>query len=106
MAQFILCGAAALFLAASPAVHAQVSPGVSQGAASGARKNLQNHEIRNTNREVFQSEVSLAPGAAFPRHSHHGEEFIYVLKGTWVYELDGQPPVTVKTGEVLFIPYG
>jgi quercetin dioxygenase-like cupin family protein len=29
-----------------------------------------------------------------------------VLKGTWVYELDGQPPVTVKAGEVLFIPDG
>ena len=29
-----------------------------------------------------------------------------MLKGTWVYELDGQPPVTVKAGEVLFIPDG
>ena len=73
---------------------------------SAPRKNLQNHDLRDTNREVFQSEVTLEPGATFPRHSHLGEEFIYVLKGTWVYELDGQPPVTVKAGEVLFIPYG
>ena len=29
-----------------------------------------------------------------------------MLKGTWVYQLDGQPPVTLKAGEALFIPYG
>ena len=73
---------------------------------SSMRKNLQNHDLHNTDREVFQSEVSLEPGASFPRHSHPGEEFIYVLKGTWVYQLDGQPPITVKAGETLFIPYG
>lgn len=70
------------------------------------RKDLQHHDLHNTDREVFQSEVSLAPGATFPRHSHPGEEFIYVLKGTWVYQIDGQPPVTLTAGQVLFIPYG
>ncbi|GLS29546.1 Cupin domain-containing protein [Mesorhizobium albiziae] len=73
---------------------------------SSMRKNLQNHDLHNTEREVFQSEVSLEAGASFPRHSHPGEEFIYVLKGTWVYQFDGQPPITVKAGETLFIPYG
>ena len=81
---------------------AQVQP----APPSSMRKNLQNHDLHNTDREVFQSEVSLEPGAAFPRHSHPGEEFIYVLKGTWEYQLDGQPPVRLKAGEVLFIPYG
>lgn len=75
-------------------------------AQSSMRTNLQQHDLRNTDREVFQSEVSLEPGAVFPRHSHPGEEFIYVLRGTWEYQIDGQPPVTLRAGEVLFIPYG
>ena len=41
-----------------------------------------------------------------PRHTHHGEEVIYVLEGTLEYTLDGKPPVTLKAGDVLFIPNG
>ena len=29
-----------------------------------------------------------------------------MVEGVLVYELDGKPPVTVKAGEVLFIPSG
>ena len=41
-----------------------------------------------------------------PRHSHPGEEIVYVVEGVIEYQLDGQPPVTLKAGEVLFIPAG
>jgi quercetin dioxygenase-like cupin family protein len=40
-----------------------------------------------------------------PRHTHPGEEIIYVLEGTLEYQIDGKP-VTVKPGDVLFIPAG
>lgn len=50
--------------------------------------------------------VEFAPGAAAPRHAHPGEELVYVVEGVLEYQLDGQAPVTVKAGEVLFIPYG
>ncbi len=50
--------------------------------------------------------VELEPGTTAPRHSHPGEEIIYVLEGTWEYTLEGKPPVIVKAGEVLFIPAG
>ena len=40
------------------------------------------------------------------RHSHPGEELVYVTEGSLEYQLDGKPPVTVKAGEVLFIPHG
>ena len=101
MSRFTISGVAALLLI-SAAAAAAAPPTV----PSSMRKDLQNHELRNTDREVFQSEVHLAAGGTFPRHSHPGEEFIYVLKGTWEYQLDGQPPVIVKAGEALFIPYG
>ena len=106
MTRSIFGGAAAVFLAAATQANAGAVPSSPPTVPTNMRKDLQNHDLKNTDREVFQSEVSLEPGASFPRHSHPGEEFIYVLKGTWVYQLDGQPPVTVKAGEVLFIPYG
>ena len=70
------------------------------------RQNLQRHDLGLTGREVVQSVVSLEPGATFPAHRHPGEEAIYVLAGTFVYELEGQAPVTLGPGEVLFIPAG
>ena len=50
--------------------------------------------------------VDIAPGVAFPRHSHPGEEIIYVIEGLLEYQVDGKPPVTLKAGEVFFIPAG
>ena len=67
---------------------------------------LQRHDLSIPGREVVQAVVSLAPRAVAPRHRHPGEEIIYVLKGIWVYQLDGQPPQTLRTGDVLFVPYG
>jgi uncharacterized RmlC-like cupin family protein len=41
------------------------------------------------------------------RHTHPGEEVIYVLEGAPLeYEVDGKPLVTLKPGDVLFIPAG
>jgi quercetin dioxygenase-like cupin family protein len=42
----------------------------------------------------------------FPKHSHPGEEIVYVIEGLLEYEVEGKPPVTLKAGEVLFIPAG
>jgi quercetin dioxygenase-like cupin family protein len=39
--------------------------------------------------------VDLAPGAAFPKHTHPGEEVIYVFEGTLEYDVEGKPPVTL-----------
>ena len=70
------------------------------------RTNLQRHDLSAPGREVVQVRVDLAPGAAFGRHSHPGEEIVYVIEGTLEYEVEGKPMVTLKAGEVLFIPAG
>ena len=70
------------------------------------RTNLQRHDLSVTGREVIQVRVEFAPGVAFGRHSHPGEEIAYVLEGTLEYEVEGKPPVTLKAGESLFIPAG
>src|SRR5689334_12202663 len=57
-------------------------------------------------RELVQVLVEFAPGVAFPKHSHPGEEVAYVTEGVLEYALDGRPPVTLKAGDALFIPAG
>src|SRR5688572_6163638 len=70
------------------------------------RTDLQRHDLSVPGREVVQVRVDFGPGAAFGRHTHPGEEIVYVLEGSLEYEVDGKPPVTLKTGGVLFIPAG
>jgi quercetin dioxygenase-like cupin family protein len=95
-------GIAALLLAGGGlALHmalAQV-PGIS-------RTDLQRHDLGTPGREVIQVRVDFAPGALAPSHSHPGEEIVYAIEGSMEYQLDGKPPLTLKAGEVLFIPAG
>jgi len=70
------------------------------------RTELQRHDISVPAREAVQVRADFLPGAAVPRHTHPGEELVYVLEGTLEFQLEGQPPVTLKPGEVLFVPAG
>ena len=70
------------------------------------RTDLQRHDLGVHGREVVQVRVDLAPGVAFGRHSHPGEEIVYVIEGALEYEVEGTAPVTLRAGEVLFIPAG
>jgi quercetin dioxygenase-like cupin family protein len=92
---------AALLAAAAPIASAQA-----QQPAGIKRTDLQRHDLSAPGREVYQVRVDFAPGAAFGRHTHPGEEIIYVLEGSLEYEVEGKPPVTLKAGDVLFIPAG
>lgn len=55
---------------------------------------------------MVQARVDIDPGKAAPKHRHPGEEIVYVLEGQMQYQLEGKPPVTLKAGDVLFIPAG
>jgi len=70
------------------------------------RTDLLRHDLSASGREVVQVRVDFAPGVAFPPHSHPGEEIAYVIEGSLEYQLEGKQPVTLKAGEVLFIPAG
>jgi quercetin dioxygenase-like cupin family protein len=69
------------------------------------RHDLQHHDLSIAGWETLQARVDFAPGASFPAHKHPGEEIIYVLEGTIEYVVEGKP-VTLKAGDVLFVPYG
>jgi quercetin dioxygenase-like cupin family protein len=70
------------------------------------RTELQRHDLSVPGRESVQVRIDFNAGAAFGKHSHPGEEIIYVLEGTFEYEVEGKPAVTLKAGDVLFIPAG
>lgn len=98
----IFSGATAILalLAGSALLAAQVPR-----PAGTTRTDLQRHDLSIAGSEVLQARVDFAPGASFPRHSHPGEEVIYVLSGTIEYEVDGKL-VVVRAGDVLFVPDG
>jgi quercetin dioxygenase-like cupin family protein len=70
------------------------------------RTDLQRHDLGTTGREAIQVRVDFDPGAAFGKHTHPGEEIIYVLEGSLEYVIVGKPPVTLKAGGVFFVPTG
>jgi len=82
---------------------AQVAPAQQAGIK---RTDLQRHDLGVPGREAIQVRVDLDPGVAFGKHTHPGEEIIYVLAGALEYQVEGKPPMTLKAGDVLFIPAG
>jgi quercetin dioxygenase-like cupin family protein len=70
------------------------------------RTDLQRHDLSVPGREVVQVRVDFDPRAAFGRHRHPGEEIVNVLEGSLEYQVEGKPPVTLRAGDVLFIPAG
>ena len=70
------------------------------------RTELQRHDLSIAGREAVQVRIDFDAGAGFPRHTHPGEEIIYVIEGTLEYQVEGQAPVTLKAGGALFIPAG
>jgi quercetin dioxygenase-like cupin family protein len=70
------------------------------------RTELQRHDLSIPGREVIQVRADFPPGAVVPRHTHPGEEVVYVLEGTLQFQLESQTPVTLQAGEVLFVPAG
>ena len=93
----------AVSLAFAGLVVSQVAPAQQAGVS---RTDLQRHDLSIPGREVIQALVELAPGVVAAKHPHPGEEIIYVIEGSLEYEVEGKPPVTLKAGDVLFVPYG
>ena len=55
---------------------------------------------------MIQSRVDVEPDSPPIRHTHPGEEIIYVLAGSLEYQIDGQPTKVYNAGEALTVPAG
>ena len=70
------------------------------------RTDLQRHDLSAAGREVVQTRIDFDRHSSFGLHYHPGEEIIYVLEGALEYQVEGKGAVTLKAGDVLFIPAG
>ena len=68
------------------------------------RTDLQRHDLSIPGREVVQNRVDISPEAPAFKHTHPGEEIIYVLEGSLEYYVEGNPPTTLDADDVLFVP--
>jgi quercetin dioxygenase-like cupin family protein len=93
--------AAALLIASSA-----LAPHAMEAQQAGTRRtDLQRHDLSAPGRELVQVRVDFDPGYVSPRHTHPGEEIIYVIEGTLEYEIGGTTS-RVTAGDVLFVPAG
>jgi quercetin dioxygenase-like cupin family protein len=90
-------------LAASGALALHLASAQQQGVK---RTELQRHDLSVPGREMIQVRVEVDPGVALPMHTHPGEEIVYVLEGTWEYQLEGKGMMTLTAGDVAFVPTG
>ena len=77
---------------------AVLAPFGAQAQNGVTRTDLQRHDLSAPGREAIQVRVDLAPGVAFGKRTHPGEEVIYVLEGALEYQLEDKPPVTLQGG--------
>ena len=96
-----------IIAAAAAIVASALAPHVAPAQAPGiTRTDLSRNDLSVSGREALQVLVWFAPGVIAPNHTHPGEEIVYVVEGALEYALEGRPPVTLKAGDVLFIPAG
>jgi quercetin dioxygenase-like cupin family protein len=70
------------------------------------RTDLQQQDLSVPGREVIQARVDRGPTAPLVKHTHPGEEIIYILEGSLEYQVDGQPTRTSNAGDALTVPAG
>jgi quercetin dioxygenase-like cupin family protein len=98
--------AAMMVSSTTSAVYAQLALPAAAPKFLTTRADLQRHDLSISGREVLQARIDFEPGIFAPMHTHPGEEIIYVLEGTLEYQIKGQPPVTLKPGDILYVPAG
>jgi quercetin dioxygenase-like cupin family protein len=70
------------------------------------RTDLQQQDLSVPGHEMVQARVDIGPDAPLVKHTHPGEEIIYVLEGSLEYQIEGQPTKTFNAGEALTVPAG
>ncbi len=83
------------------------------------RKNERNSFIRNISngesireeliikgsRDMWGGIIKMIPGTnSGDFYTHEGEEFIYIIKGSLLFELEGYPPYTLEEGDTIYYP--
>jgi len=67
---------------------------------------LQRADLPGENREVVLGLAEIPPGLAAGRHVHPGVETGYVIEGSALLEVDGEPARVLRAGDSYFIAAG
>jgi quercetin dioxygenase-like cupin family protein len=65
---------------------------------------FQKSDVPGTNYETVFGMAEIAPNVKVASHTHPGTESSYVLAGSLVLEVQGQPTRTVEAGQSIFVP--
>lgn len=99
MRRIAVTAAAAAFALVLAAITEAQQPGFT-------RKLLQDKDLSAPDRHAVQAMAEFVPGGAVGRHTHPGEELGYVVEGSLLLEVDGEPSRTVSAGDVFFVEAG
>lgn len=77
-----------------------------QTATAVKRTVLMRQDTAVPGREAVMVLVEMPPGSAEGKHTHPADLFVYVLEGTPTMEIAGQPPRTMKAGDVFTVASG
>jgi len=70
------------------------------------RTELQRNALSNIpGKQGVMYKIVIAPGGKAPKHTHPGDEFLYVLKGTLIVEAEGKA-LTLNAGDNLYRTMG
>jgi quercetin dioxygenase-like cupin family protein len=50
--------------------------------------------------------ADVVPGGEGQRHTHHGDEYVYILEGTLTVKPDGKDPIALSKGQAAHIAPG
>jgi quercetin dioxygenase-like cupin family protein len=92
----VLAGAGLVIASAGAVVAAQQTGFV--------RTPLSDSPMSVAGRHGVMARVEIDAGVSSGRHTHPGEEFGYVLEGSFDVTIDGKPVMHLKAGEPFFIP--
>jgi quercetin dioxygenase-like cupin family protein len=71
------------------------------------RKVLERHDQSGVpGKEVVVGTASLPTGTSIGYHEHPGDEAGYIIKGSVIWKVRGQPDKTLKAGDSFFNPRG
>jgi quercetin dioxygenase-like cupin family protein len=97
-AQFSLLAAALCLTAAADEPKPSAQP---------VRTILERHDQAGVpGKEILIGTAILPPGSAIGFHTHAGDEIGYVLKGSLIAKMQGQPDRALKAGDSFFNPRG
>jgi quercetin dioxygenase-like cupin family protein len=85
-----------------------VIPGAASAQDQGPKRTvLQQTDISGVpDRQGTLYKAEFGPGVSAPKHTHPGDEFVYMAEGTLVIEPEGKDPITLKAGDSTRLPMG